>query len=144
MSSFYSAAEVPVTIHRKLIAIALILLMQGPALLLQEVAWVKMLISYSQERGLKRGVLETFDGEHPCELCHQAAKIREHEKTQDSEKKQAPEQRHRFAWAEMMINDRWRMPVMVGYDISVPVIAATDDDTGRGADAPDAPPPKWS
>lgn len=37
---------------RKLVGIALVLAMQGPAMLVQEVAWLKMLISYIQERGL--------------------------------------------------------------------------------------------
>jgi hypothetical protein len=66
-----------VTLLRNLLAVSLLLLMQGPAVLLQEVAWVKMLISYSQENGLKRGVIETFDGAHPCALCKKVEKMRQ-------------------------------------------------------------------
>jgi hypothetical protein len=128
---------------RKLLAIALILLMQGPAMMVQEVAWVKMLVSYTQERGFKRGVIETFDGNHPCDLCKKAAKIRQQEQPQDPAEKQLPAQRQRLAWAEMVASELLKMPIIHGHDISVSVIACTADDPGKGADAPDSPPPEW-
>jgi hypothetical protein len=37
--------------------------------LLQTVAWVGMIITYSQETTLAEAVEMTFDGEHPCRLC---------------------------------------------------------------------------
>lgn len=132
----------PVPLLRKLLAIALCLLMQGPAMLVQEVAWVKMLVSYTQERGLKRGVMETFDGKHPCELCKKAAEIREQEQPQDPAEKQMPAQRQRLAWTEMVVNDLLKMPEIAGYGISVPSIACTARDSGIGADAPGSPPPE--
>ncbi len=128
---------------RKLTAIALCLLMQGPAMLVQEVAWAKMLVSYTQERGLKRGVIETFDGNHPCDLCKKAAELRQQEQPQDPAEKQLPTQRQRLAWAEMVASELLKMPVIHGHDISVSVIACTADDPGKGADAPDSPPPEW-
>lgn len=132
----------PVSILRKLLAIALILLMQGPAMLVQEVAWVKMLVSYTQERGLKRGVMETFDGNHPCGLCKKAAELRQQEQAPDPAEKQLPTPRQRLAWAEMVASDLLRMPVIAGYDISVPIIACSAHDLGKGADAPGSPPPE--
>ncbi|MEM9237049.1 MAG: hypothetical protein AAGB14_09730 [Verrucomicrobiota bacterium] len=36
---------------------------------LQLVAWGQMLVEYTGEKGLIRGTIETFDGEHPCDLC---------------------------------------------------------------------------
>jgi hypothetical protein len=132
-----------VIILRKLLAIALVLLMQGPAMLVQEVAWVKMLVSYTQERGLKRGVMETFDGEHPCGLCKKAAELRQQEQPRDPAEKQMPAQRQRFAWAEMVASELLKMPVIAGHDVSARMTACTARDSGKGADAPDSPPPEW-
>lgn len=131
-----------VTILRKLLAIALVLLMQGPAMLVQEVAWVKMLVSYTQERGLKRGLIETFDGNHPCGLCKKAAELRQQEQPQDPADKQMPTQRQRLAWAEMVTSDLLKMPEIAGDDISVSIIACIARDSGKGADAPGSPPPE--
>lgn len=133
----------PVTALRKLTAIALILLMQGPAMLVQEVAWVKMLVSYTQEHGLKRGVIETFDGRHPCCLCKKAAELRQQEQPENPAEKQAPVQRVRFAWAEMIPSDPLKMPVIAGQDISTSLIACIARGSGKGADAPGSPPPEW-
>jgi hypothetical protein len=132
-----------VSILRKLLAIALVLLMQGPAMMVQEVAWVKMLVSYTQERGLKRGVIETFDGNHPCDLCKKAAEIRQQEQPDDPAEKQIPTQRLRFAWAEMIASEMLKMPVIHGHDICVSIIACTAGDQGKSVDAPDSPPPEW-
>lgn len=131
------------TILIRPLAIALILLMQGPAMLVQEVAWVKMLVSYTQESGLKRGVIETFDGNHPCSLCKKAAEIREQEKPQDPADKGMPEQRLRIAWAEMIpAAGPLVMPAVAGRDVSISLIAFAAKDSGRGATAPDSPPPR--
>lgn len=127
------------------LAIAMILLMQGPAMLVQEVAWVKMLVSYTQERGLKRGVIETFDGNHPCALCEKAAEIREQEQPQDPTEKRIPQQGLRLAWVEMIpAAGPLVIPVAFGHDISAPLFAATAEDSGKGAAAPDSPPPRWA
>ncbi len=126
----------------KLTALAMILLMQGPAMLVQEVAWVQMLVTYTQERGLKRGVIETFDGNHPCELCKKAEQLRQQEPPQDSREKQLPTQRPRLAWAEMISSDMLNLPALAGHDISLPVLACTARDSGIGAIAPDSPPPE--
>lgn len=123
----------------------MILLMQGPAMLVQEVAWVKMLVSYTQERGLKRGVIETFDGKHPCALCEKAEEIREQEQPQDPDDKRLPEQRVRIAWVEMITAaEPLVMSAAVGREISVALITLAADDSGKGADAPDSPPPRWA
>ena len=38
--------------------------------ILQAVAWITMLVSYSLEHGLSRAWQMTFSGEHPCPICH--------------------------------------------------------------------------
>ena len=37
---------------------------------LQSVAWVGMVVSYSQTDSLSIALEKTFDGQHPCRLCH--------------------------------------------------------------------------
>lgn len=37
---------------------------------LQSVAWVGMVVSYSQTDSLSVALEKTFDGQHPCRLCH--------------------------------------------------------------------------
>jgi len=133
-----------VTTLRKLLAIALALLMQGPAMLVQEVAWVSMLVTYTQERGLKRGVAETFDGEHPCKLCKKAVQIHEQEQSPEPGEKPMPQGGARLAWAEMVVSDVPCMPMIAGKEISVSWIALSARDAGKGADAPDSPPPEWA
>ena len=85
----------------RIVVPALLLLMQGPAMLVQELAWVRMLVTYSQDRGLARGVVETFDGEHPCPMCAKAAKLRQEEQKKDSSG-QIPPSLKRLAWMEMV------------------------------------------
>jgi hypothetical protein len=38
-----------------------------------------MLRDYTAEKGLAQGLMETFDGEHPCAMCGKIAKAREQE-----------------------------------------------------------------
>jgi hypothetical protein len=42
---------------------------------LQVMAWTGMAISYSAESGVSEGLRRTFDGEHPCPLCHAIASV---------------------------------------------------------------------
>ncbi len=62
-------------------ALAMFSIAGGHWAVLQSVAWVQMLGDYSQRTGsVAVAVTETFDGQHPCELCRQiqAAKANEH------------------------------------------------------------------
>jgi hypothetical protein len=127
---------------KQLPAIALILLMQGPAMLVQEVAWAKMLVSYTQERGLKRGVIETFDGNHPCELCRKASQFREEENRKEPAEKPGESQRFRLAWSEMIPSEWLKLPVFYGWEIPVPSPKRAVQGQGRGADSPESPPPE--
>lgn len=53
--------------------------------LFQTVAWTGMILSYSREAPLRQAVFMTFDGEHPCALCHSIRQGRAEEKQQDRE-----------------------------------------------------------
>jgi hypothetical protein len=54
--------------------------------LLQSVAWVGMVVSYSQTGPLSAAIEKTFDGQHPCKLCHFVKEGQQHEKKQDAQK----------------------------------------------------------
>ena len=46
----------------------------------QSVAWMGMVVTYSQDSTLQEAVVKTFDGKHPCSLCKQIAKSKQSEK----------------------------------------------------------------
>lgn len=127
---------------RKLLAIALVLLMQGPAMLLQEVAWVKMLATYTQNQGLARGLVQTFDGNHPCGLCVKAAEIRKDQGSNDPAERQNENRRFQFAWAEMVSAKLMVLPDIEGRDVILTRSPWIGTNSGRGADAPVSPPPE--
>ncbi|HVK58633.1 MAG TPA: hypothetical protein VM735_07630 [Candidatus Kapabacteria bacterium] len=49
------------------IALALSIGVQWP--LLQSIAWLNMLVTYSAQEGIQQAVVKTFDGNHPCKIC---------------------------------------------------------------------------
>lgn len=49
-------------------------------LALQSVAWTAMLVVNARYAPLREAVAETFDGAHPCELCHAVATGKKTEK----------------------------------------------------------------
>ena len=53
---------------------------------MQMFAWGKMIVDYSSEKGVVAGISETFDGQHPCELCKSIAKA----KSDDTKLPQTP------------------------------------------------------
>jgi hypothetical protein len=52
-------------------------------LALQSFAWTSMLIDYSKRAPLCQAVVQTFDGGHPCSLCHLVAMGKASEKKSD-------------------------------------------------------------
>jgi hypothetical protein len=52
--------------------------------LLQSVAWVGMIVSYSEHAPLKEALIQTFDGKHPCCLCKTIAAAKKSEKKNES------------------------------------------------------------
>ena len=62
-------------------AASLFVLMNGHFGVLQTMAWSKMLLDYTRANGsLIQGAKQTFDGNHPCSMCHSIAKAKENEK----------------------------------------------------------------
>lgn len=126
----------------RLLAVLLVLLMQGPAVLIQEIAWVRMLVTYTQERGLTRGVVETFDGSHPCDLCVKASEIREGEGQQEPSERPNGKLRFQFSWAEMVPARPLVLPLVSGSEISMLQSPWIEYLLGRFAEAPISPPPE--
>ena len=55
--------------------------------MLQSVAWVGMVVSYTQtDNSLATAVEKTFDGQHPCDLCEVVKDGRESDREQDRQK----------------------------------------------------------
>jgi hypothetical protein len=52
-------------------------------LALQSVAWTTMLIEHSKGASLCQAIAQTFDGAHPCSLCHAVNKGKNSEKKSD-------------------------------------------------------------
>lgn len=66
------------------VAVVLLALLLGAQwTLLQAVAWTRMLVTYSHDHSWSEAVQMTFDGRHPCDLCHfiRAARSLEHPQT---------------------------------------------------------------
>lgn len=59
--------------------LALLQILGGHWALLQTSAWLGMIVQYSQQAGLKAGLVQTFDGEHPCSICKAVEGGKKHE-----------------------------------------------------------------
>lgn len=51
----------------------------GPYALVQSYAWASMIIQYSKDDGIAKGVKDTFSGERPCPLCKKIATVKKDE-----------------------------------------------------------------
>jgi hypothetical protein len=70
------------SVQQLILAWLLVLAIGGHWPLLQSVAWVNMLFSYTRTEGLVTAVSKTFDGEHPCDICLLVKKGKESEREQ--------------------------------------------------------------
>jgi hypothetical protein len=50
---------------------------------LQSVAWTSMIVDYSKQQSLRVAIAQTFDGDHPCSLCHAVSNGKNSEKKSD-------------------------------------------------------------
>jgi hypothetical protein len=49
----------------------------------QSLAWIGMVVSYSQQASVTEAFAKTFDGKHPCALCKEITKGKQSEKKSD-------------------------------------------------------------
>lgn len=67
------------------VAVALIFSIGLQWPLLQSIAWVNMIVTYSQVDGFETAVAKTFSGKHPCKICHVVKAGQEAEQQQAKE-----------------------------------------------------------
>ena len=79
------------------IGLSLAVLLGAHWLLLQSVAWVGMIIDYSQTATLSEAISMTFDGEHPCRMC---IAVKEGKKAESKQLQLKPELKFDFLCME--------------------------------------------
>ena len=77
----------------KVVLVALILVMTGGHwLILQSVAWTKMIIDYSRSSSVRTAIKQTFDGRHPCDMCKMIQRAKQSSKQQELQQPSAPDE----------------------------------------------------
>jgi hypothetical protein len=66
-----------------LLVVALFATCGGHWVVLQSVAWTKMVATFSHDDGFAHALVKTFDGQHPCVLCKSIAQGNASEKQKD-------------------------------------------------------------
>ncbi len=54
----------------------------GHWIIAQSIAWAQMAVTYSKQSTLTQGLSETFDGKHPCKVCHEIQRGRDRESSE--------------------------------------------------------------
>ena len=99
--------------------------------LLQSIAWVGMVVNYSQSNPIKEALRKTFDGEHPCQICQIVASGK---KSERKEQTQAPAKKIELFLAAT--------PRFVLTPAKVALIAWHPGLSARLSDSPPKPPPR--
>ncbi len=73
-------------LSRLLLALALVGAVGGHWAVLQSVAWVSMVATYSQDATVEEAITKTFSGKAPCQLCKVVAEGKNAEKQQEQQK----------------------------------------------------------
>lgn len=109
--------------------------MGGHFALLQTIAWGNMLVSYSNEATFSEAVAKTFDGDHPCELCHVVKKSKD-------EEKQKP-----LLKSDMKLDVALPVPIKIQFPQGEDIVASVTSYTGSfGEVCLPVPvhPPRWA
>jgi hypothetical protein len=72
-------------IARAVVVLALCVSIGAHWVVLQSVAWGRMVVQYSQHVPLSQAVAQTFDGDHPCNLCKRISAAQHSEKKSDAQ-----------------------------------------------------------
>ena len=103
---------------------------------LQTIAWAKMIVQYSRQATLQTAIQQTFDGEHPCEMCRMIETARH--------ASQPPAQEFRTTSTP---DDNLLFATSITYKVDPPVatiIPAVDTPEPLRNDPPPVPPPRLS
>lgn len=107
---------------------------------MQMFAWGKMIVDYSAEKGLVEGVKDTFDGQHPCELCHSIAKAEK----EDSESQETPfrPDTRKLELKNILPVGRMTARKPISRDFPLPAFAEPGPCLSLTPPSPDTPPPR--
>ena len=72
-------------IARIILVFALCVSIGAHWIVLQTVAWGTMIVRYSQQVSLTQAVAQTFDGDHPCNLCKGITRAQHSQKKSDAQ-----------------------------------------------------------
>ena len=72
-------------IAHTVVVLALCLSIGAHWVVLQSVAWGTMIARYAQQTCLTQAVAQTFDGDHPCNLCKRISAAQHSEKKNDAQ-----------------------------------------------------------
>ncbi len=94
-----SASSVLAALAKSLLVLALVISLGLHWGFLQSVAWVGMVVNFSQDASFAEAWSKTFDGKHPCKLCTSIKKGRAEEKKQDQQRgPSGPKLDHAMVW----------------------------------------------
>lgn len=99
--------------------------------LFQSLAWLGMVVNYSQDATLKEALVKTFDGKHPCALCKEIAKSKHTDK-----KSEFPVQAKKFEFLTAHARFIFTAPTHWW------LLGATDDRLKSVGFTPPTPPPR--
>lgn len=117
---------------KALLGLMLAVLLGGHWLLLQSVAWVGMIISYSQTATLSEAVSKTFDGKHPCRMC---LAVKEGKKAEDKQLQLKPDLKFDFLLVERSVF----LPPLLPFTL----LPAESFHASARCEAPPGPPPRF-
>lgn len=104
----------------------------GQWVALQSVAWTGMFINFVQTAPVGEALKMTFDGEHPCSICHL---VREGRKSQESDRE--PQSSSQIKLLPLPILD-----LALSHPAQLQPAFATDALPASGTPAPPKPPPR--
>lgn len=118
---------------KTLLGLSLAVLLGGHWLLLQSVAWVGMIVTYSQTSTLSEAISMTFDGEHPCRMC---LVVKEGKKAEKKEMQLKADMKFEFVSAERI---QFLPPLLASTVLRSDSMSAL-----ARSEAPPGPPPRFA
>ena len=118
-------------IGRFVVALALCASIGGHWLALQSIAWTTMVVNYSQRCSITEAIAQTFDGDHPCDLCKKISQSKNNEKKHDAQRGTAK------ADLICVVRQFAFLPPFAPYDYLRLITSAT-----CGSHKPPSPPPR--
>ena len=76
-------------LSRAVVLVMILVMTGGHWMILQSVAWTKMIIEYSRSAPLGVALEQTFDGWHPCQMCKMIQKAKQPAKQQELQQRTA-------------------------------------------------------